>query len=291
MSSRSTGPSVPVAYGLAFPGLEHGGDLLEVAGAPWPHVDATYERDHPQAPRLAVAGAAGDDRLERSSPTGRVILDRRARTARYFTPYSIDAGEFVHPYLTTAATAFGRWEGRQVFHAGAFVADGLAWAIVGDMEAGKSTLLAALSLAGHPVLADDLLAVGEGQAFAGPRCIDLREASVDPIGARSVVRPARRGQRWRLRLPPVAPAVPFGGWIFLSWGDGLELRPLPVSERVTRVAYERMWWDMETDPSEVLALAGRRSLVLARPRRWSALDEVVQHLVAGVGAIPDAVGS
>ena len=108
--------------------------------------------------------------------------------------------ELVHPYLGAAASVFSRWAGREVFHAGAFICGGLAWAVVGGREAGKSSLLAALAARQLPVLADDLVITDGQDAFCGPRTIDLRR----PIpGSSEPVTPARGASRWRVSLPPL----------------------------------------------------------------------------------------
>ncbi len=67
--------------------------------------------------------------------------------------------------------------GRRSFHTGAFVASGGAWGILGGRDDGKSTMLAWLAVHGHEIVCDDVLIVGQGDALAGPRCIDLRQSA------------------------------------------------------------------------------------------------------------------
>ena len=69
---------------------------------------------------------------------------------------------FVHPFLSTAATFFAHWDGREPFHGGAYALEFAAIAVLADREAGKSTTLAALARAGVPVMADDLVVVDDG---------------------------------------------------------------------------------------------------------------------------------
>jgi hypothetical protein len=273
---------VPHACGLNLPGLDDGGYLMRAPAGEWPLVHASHVRDHPGAPRLS-ADEANADRLERASWLGRVIFDRHARTARYFTSRALAADEFVRPYLDNCFTAFSRWEGREVFHAGGFVTAAGAWAVVGESRAGKSTLLAALLQAGCGVLADDLLVVDDERAYAGPRCVDLRAGAVDLLGLADRVRPARRGTAQRLPLPPMEPAAPFRGWVFLKWSAERGAVRLPPSDCLARVTGLRMWADAPTDPRRLLRFASLPAFELRRPPGEPDLGPVVEELLRATG--------
>src|SRR6476646_3877473 len=160
-----------VAYGLRLAGVDPRAALLTNAGPSWPLVDV---RRGSSRPADGVRHLDSRRALLDLGPDGRRVELDRARACATFTGPPLDEDELVHPYLGPVATIFGRWLGRETFHAGAFVARGRARALVGEREAGKSSLLAALAADGWPVLADDLVIVERGRAFAGPRALDLR---------------------------------------------------------------------------------------------------------------------
>ena len=97
-------------------------------------------------------------------------LGRRPRTgaATYCGPRPATEADTVHPLLTAAAAAVGRWSGYELFHAAAFVASGQVWGLLGEKESGKSTVAAWLALSGYPVLCDDMLAVADRSRVRRP---------------------------------------------------------------------------------------------------------------------------
>jgi len=276
----------PGAYGLAFAGVGRPA-TLQSAPDGWRSVSVAREA-------TGVGGAVQDedevsvtidaDRAEvRVGCTTRVLLDRASRTAHYRTTAPIPDDELAHPYLGLTASYFAMWDGRFAFHTGAFVAAGRAWGIVGPKEAGKSTLLGHLHLRGVPVLADDILVVSREVCFAGPRSIDLRPpAASGLLGPDAAVPAARNGTRRRLVLPPIEPEVPFGGWVYLGWGDGIGVTSLPPSERLHRVNETRIIRSTGDDPRQLLDFATAPAWELLRPRRWEALGEVADRLLDAV---------
>jgi hypothetical protein len=81
------------------------------------------------------------------------------------------------PYLLGPVIGFAlRLRGGLCLHASAVVVDGRAVALLGPSQAGKSTTAAAFGAAGFPVLADDLVAVGDidGVPMAYPGAGKLR---------------------------------------------------------------------------------------------------------------------
>jgi hypothetical protein len=219
---------------------------------------------------------------------GKVVLCRRERKATYITPQPLDDEDLIHPSLAGVAGLFACWLGRQALHAGAVVVDGAAWGLLGGKEQGKSTLLAYLHLSGYSVLTDDALVLDDATAFAGPRCIDLREQSVRRLGAAGSVRWARSGTRGRLTLPPIDVAeVPVGGWVFLERADTVVLRRMSPGERLARLQQHRIVRSravdaMSEDPVRLLELASLPAWELGTPRRWDILPSAAERLLAAI---------
>jgi hypothetical protein len=258
---------------------------LTVARRPdWPHLRVTH-RIEPTA-----AGPAHIDDTSMRLPLGPrdwIALDRDRQTATYLTHGDLDHDTLVHPWLAPAAGIMGRWMGKEAFHAGAFVAGGGAWALAGANEIGKSSLLAALGVAGTPILTDDLLVVDNGLAYAGTRCIDLRELhALDAVSAERV-RVVRDGARYRLDLPAVEPAVPLRGWFFLEWGSEVEAIRSSAADRLAKIATQRRWATGAPDPRVLLELASLPAWELRRPRGWSHLDTLLECLYDLTGGAPE----
>lgn len=248
-----------IAYGLRVGGLPEDAPLLEHPPGPrWPELRLAHEPS--SAARSTVAGATtvplrggGELRLEGCAAT-------------FVTSDAPAPDTLVHPHLAAAAAGRNRLLGRDVLHAGAVVLDGVAWALAGTNEAGKSTLLAALAALGRPVLCDDLLVLESGTAFAGPRCADLRDHTA--LAGLPPPRPVRDGERWRVRLPPAPASAPLAGFVFLVWDDDAPtaLRALGARERMRGLAPLRRWPFLPAHPSGLLDLAALPAYELTRPR-------------------------
>jgi hypothetical protein len=243
-----------------------------------PRISVRYEATRPAytgAPYVDEVGAELDLPEERW-----LQLDRSRSEAAYFGSL-LTPDQLAHPYVGPLAIIFNRWLGREVFHAGAFVADERAWVVVGQREAGKSSLLAAIADNGIDVLADDISVTDGEQIFTGPRCLDLRQ----PLpGIRMSLSRARDDTRWRLLLPHGPASCPVGGWLFLRWGDELSLTPVPASKLLGRLARHRLRTHLQSDPSILLALANRPAWVVTRPRSWAGVDGTVAAIVSTVAA-------
>jgi hypothetical protein len=270
-------PQLLGAYGVAVTGLDAEGRLLAPAEPDWPvvriHVD----------PRPADSDETALDAGSARYPDvrgGHVTVDREAGVACFRGADPPASDEIVHPRLGMLGAVYAQWlSGRTAFHAGAFVTGERAWAVVGARHDGKSTLMAALALAGVAVLGDDTLVLDGRRCLPGARCVDLRPDTAVHLGAGERVVTVRRGDRERLFLDAPPPAATLAGWLFLSWGDGLSLRPLAAPERVARVASTQGWHRRGvTDPAELLDLASLPAWELSRPRDWALMPRVVERV-------------
>lgn len=203
---------------------------------------------------------------------GWLEIDPSGGRVTFVVPEELEDEELVHPYLALAASSICVAEGMECHHAGAFVVNGGAWAVVGDREAGKSTLMAALSLRGVPVLTDELVVVSDGLVQVAPRLVDLRQPSAEHLGVGDSLPSVRPGGRWRLPLAPTSPA-PLAGWVHLAWGEAIELRPLGLVERVGRVAALGV-----NRPADTLGLVSLPAYELVRPRTLASLEGTLDLL-------------
>jgi hypothetical protein len=212
-------------------------------------------------------------------------VDRRSgvanlRLARHYTDE-----ELLHPLLSGTFAVTNWWHGRDAFHAGAFVVAGRAWVVLGDKGQGKSSMLGRFALDGIPVMSDDLIVVSGGDVFAGPAFIDLRPDAAEQLGAGRDL--GRVGARDRFRLDIATPPhrMPLGGWVQLSWGRELALRPLPVAERLPRLFRNRAVLLQPAAPAEFVKHAALPFFDLIRPKQWSALSAAGHLLVQSVSSL------
>jgi hypothetical protein len=262
------------AYGLCLDPAFAAASLVEVPDD-WPRV-----RVERQVGRAAHGGNELDLHRARFSfgDGGGLEVIAAERRAVLCSPRALTDDEVLHPYLAPIAAAFAWWSGYEGFHAGAVLLDGRVWAVVGEKGEGKSTLLAFLALAGHPVMSDDLLVVADGNAMAGPRCLDLREPAADHLGVGELTLRAPEA-RWRLPLGPVPEAAPLGGWFFLGEGATLTASPLDARSLLLHLAAHRSMFVVPRDPEVLLDLAALPAWVLRRPREWAALEDTADRLV------------
>lgn len=259
------------AYGFALRGVEGAEDLLAPAPTQWSVLGLEWERE--EAPR-PLADTVGDRWAElRLRSGGSVFVDHRASRAVYRLPAEPRAGEMIHPHLAPAAAIMSHWLERDSFHAGAFVAGDGAWAVLGDKESGKSSLLAFLALEGHPVVTDDLLVLDGAMALAGPRSLDLREPSARWLGAGEPLGRVGLRERWRLRLDALEPTVALRGFVVLRWHDGdPALRALRGAERLKALLPHRAVRLPSTDAARLVSLSALGFYELRRPRDWGRLS-------------------
>lgn len=273
------------AYGLTLVGVDGIDRFLLDAPGSWPVVTLGLTGEPAPARDDFVDDEHG--RAEVAVSGGRVRMLRNPLGAVFAKPPAPTSHELVHPVLSPVAVIAGHWLGRDSFHAGAFVLDGGAWAVVGDRESGKSSTLGRLALDGVDVLCDDVVVLGiETESItvmAGPRAIDLRAEASARLGVGEDLGVVGARDRWRLALGAVSPEVPLRGWIFLTWGDRVASRSLPPSERLARIARSRALRVPPRRPETLIRLAALPGVEVSRPRRWNTIDDTTSLLIALAG--------
>jgi hypothetical protein len=267
------------AYGFRLEGVDDARPLLVEAGSEWPVLTIRREVGLADGEVEWMSDRAASLLLQNG---GEIAVDRASSEAVFRLPEPVGAAELVHPLLAPAAAVAGYWLGRESFHAGAFAAGGKAWGVVGEREAGKSTMVAALALEGMPVICDDMLVLDDVRARVAPRSVDLREESAERLGAGEALGVVGARERWRLRLDPAEDALPLGGWIFLAWGDETEIVPVSASTRLRRLHESRGVRVPPHDPSALLELSALPGWELRRRRSWDELADGVQRLLDAV---------
>ena len=260
--------SLPGAYGLKLTGI--GGDLLVDAPEHWPLLELSQDIGEVERGDEDF----GEDRAELTLVDGWASLQHDPAAVHFTFRRAMSEGELAHPYFTRVAAAYTYWLGRESFHAGAFVANGKAWAIAADREGGKSSTLAGLAQRGYPILVDDLVVSEAGMTFAGPRSIDLREGASTFLGLGEPMGVHGGRARFRHRLNGVPAEVELGGWMFLAWGDAVEAVPLSPFDRLQHLMDHRMVkGPAQLEPSGVLRLAALPGFELRRPRSFDRFDD------------------
>lgn len=283
--SEDSLPALREAYGIAVAGLEAEDHLLLPAAPGWPTLRIVFDRrDASGGPTLLDEDAA---RYPDALGT-HVTVDRRAGTATFRGRSRLASDEIVHPRLGMLGAVYAQWlPGRVAFHAGAFRSGGRAWAVIGARERGKSTLMAALAVAGAPVLGDDTLVLEGDRCLPGVRCVDLRPDAAAHLGVSDRVVTVRGGARERLLLAGPPAEARLGGWFFLEWADEVAIRALPSRERIERIARAQGWHRRGvTDPARLLELTALPAWELRRPRDWSHLPRVVEQVRELTAAAP-----
>lgn len=270
------------AYGFRIVGVPATDDVLLVdAPAHWPRLEvdvAVTSKPRPLGERVDDDTAV---LLPRSG--GWVSLDRATGRATLSLPAPPAPGALVHPHLASVAVVSAHWLGRETFHAGAFVAGGKVWGLLGQKEAGKSSFLAHLAIAGIPILCDDVLVLDELTALAGPRSIDLRPDAAMRINRGEAMGVIGTRERWRLQLTPIAAELPLGGWVTLGWGPEASLRRLRGSNRLVALGGHRATSLYPPRPETLIELSSLPMIELERPRNWGLAEDVARRLLDAVG--------
>lgn len=257
-----------------------GAGLLPAAGpgeGDWPQVHVEQR----VAPRDTEPRGFGGLRACFDLVEGRLLLERERRTITTVTEQPLPEDQLVHPWLGLGAGLWARWLGRDVFHGGAFVAGDGAWAVLGDREHGKSTLLAALAGHGHAIVTDDQLVLDDGAVFAGPRCVDLRPGAPEALGLPDL--PVARGStRRRLVLGPVSACTPLRGVVHLAWGDDTAVTRVPLAERIALLRDHNTFFGVPAGKHALLELAALPTVEFRRPRHFDALHASAAALLAAL---------
>ena len=220
-----------------------------------------------------------------ANPGGYAVVDREAATTTLFLRDRPSDEALAHPYLSTTGIVCANWLGRTPFHAGAFVVDGRAWGVIGGREAGKSSTLMWLHSAGWPILTDDLLIVDGPMAYAGPRCLDLRESAARQFSSGRYLGVVGARERWRIDLPQLASIIPFGGWVRLEWGDEIKLAMEPLVHRMAALAMNRALLAPEANMSGMMDLLHFPMLAFTRTREWARMDQAMESLLTAIDGL------
>jgi hypothetical protein len=264
------------AYGFRITTEAAASPLFNIVPDTWPEIELTQT--------TTTASVHGNRVSETRAEVGFVtgggaVITRTPRRATLCVPRPLTAEELAHPYLAPIASAHAYWMGWLPFHAGCVAVDGTAWGVIGEREAGKSTLLAALALRGVPVVADDLAVVDRHSVFAGPRTLDLRREAADRFGVGRDLGVVGLRERWRFDLDPVPLETPLGGWVFPTWGDTIEVNRTAPAERLRRLAPGRSVLNPDIDAAALMRLAAFPSFDFRRPKSWNQLDDGLDALL------------
>jgi hypothetical protein len=156
-------------------------------------------------------------------------IDRRSR--RVVLAGAPDGEYLTHPMLVGSTAVMAHWDGRVALHAAAVAIDGRALLLIGEKFAGKSTLVGALALAGHEVIADDISIATNGALTPGPRLVDLRPEAAALLGVVGQTTEVRGGANRRLAVGPARDTVRLAGIVSLEWGEPARLERLDARGR------------------------------------------------------------
>jgi hypothetical protein len=213
---------------------------------------------------------------------GSVLIERDAQRATFFLSKRPTPSALLHPHLAAVAAVASHWRGRIAFHAGAFVAGGGVWGLLGEKGSGKSSALAALAARDVPIVCDDVLVLAGDTAFAGPRSIDLRTEAARVLGEGEPLGVIGDRERWRMALGEIEPELAFRGWVSLRWADRPAVRPLRGSDRLRELLGHLALRVPPVTPTALMEYAAYPFLELRRPRDWSSMDDALERLLAAV---------
>jgi hypothetical protein len=267
-------------YGLEIVGL---GDVSRYSGSPLPGSPIMTVQQRIGYPEPGIESRLyGDHAVIPLIENGLLEVFREPAVASYVMPRTLSAEELLHPWLVPAAATVNGWHGRRVLHGGIVTNGTRALAVVGDKEGGKSTLLAWLALQSNLcVMADDLVVFDGDVVFAGPRCIDLRPASLAHLPEVVGTTLVRDASRYRLPLPATPQKAELVGLVVLEWSSETAVHAVAPRDRLTRILPHAMTEGVTPGVAGVLGFASYRMWRLARPRRWASL-QAATDIIAGL---------
>ena len=190
--------------------------------------------------------------------------------------------------------------GRFVLHASAVSIDGRAVAFTGPSGRGKSTLVAALSRAGYPLIADDMTVIdfSDGLPFVKPGFPrvklwpDSAKALQHDVDALPLIHPERTKRSLSMPAPTHPPAIPLARCYVLEDAEQESVSEITGSECVltlVRLTYQASWMH-ETGVSgpnlQHCGALARSGVVrrLQRRRSFDALPDVLRFIAADARA-------
>ena len=264
-------------YGLRLDGVSRAARLLGPAHHDWPCLRIERTLSRRELTHQFVDDDAAEFRLQ--GDAGTVRLERSTLTAQFSLDSPIDDEAVVHPFLALSAAIASRWLGRDAFHAGAFMVNDGAWAILGKKGVGKSSTLGYLGANGTTIVTDDVLVLDDGHALGGPSCVDLRPDAATFLGAGENLGVVGARERRRLVLPTPPDRVRLRGWVFPTWSEAIELVPIPLTRRVPLLAANLALKQTPTNAARFLDYATLPCWEFRRPQRFDSLDKSVGVLI------------
>jgi hypothetical protein len=271
--------AVAGVYGFRITGVEDNRDLLVEARPDWPLLEVTSRVDRVDQ-RVTVVSEQHAELKLIEGITAR--LDRSPPRVEFIMPTPLSSEAIVHPFLSGVLPVHCHWMGRTSLHGRAFIHENRAWAILGDREGGKSTLLAQLAAQGLAIVADDLVVIEGDMVYAGPRSIDLRGNPYHELGPAEFIGRVGARERWRIQLGPIPSQVPLGGFFFLEWSERSEIRRLGGVERMLRISAGRSLMLPLGDPMTLLRLAALPGWEVHRPARIEDLPTITEQMLHAI---------
>ena len=262
---------VPGVYGMRLLGVAPDPALLAevAAGAP------TFEVFRSTTAAGPLEGGVVHELVEGA---GSMAVRVEQRQVEYRLGRELTDDEIVHPWLAPAAAAMALYDGQLALHGAVLEQGGRCVAVLGDREAGKSTLVAAAAARGLGVMTDDVIVLDAGhRVHAGPRCIDLRSGSAAhfALGSGDL---ARSGTRHRIALPAVPSSAALAAIVILAWGPALSATPMSGAQAAQQLLPHVAAAHDGSSFHRVLDLARVPHLQLVRPRDFGLLDATMDLL-------------
>ncbi len=269
------------AYGLRLVGLSQAVDEQLVDSAPdWPLMRIERRAGRVAGPPNGETMLSSDGRVQVFTASGgQIDMIRDPLSVCFTAPERFSDEAIVHPLLSMPAAVAAFWNGRSVLHGGAFVHRGRAWGLVGEREAGKSTMLGALSRRGVEIVSDDLMVMDGITVFAGPRSIDLRAEPASLMGGESLGVVGAR-PRWRMRTSQAAPSMVLAGIVELEWGDETRLERSDTEHRLQTLVRHAGRPPRSADAPGLLDLLSIPGWRFVRRPGLEELDPLVDRLLA-----------